>query len=120
MEACRLTWLRRKLFVLTPRQLVWTHIVLQILDLLTTLFVVAHTNVSVEANPMVRWVLDSPHGFYWFAAIKVVACAALAIIIPVSLDRSPRSAWVWRALAILYLAVVLSNLWGVAAVCMLF
>lgn len=112
--------MRRKLFVLTPRQLVWIHVILQILDLLTTLFIVTHTHSSVEANPLVRWMLEAPNGFYYFAGIKLVACVVLAFMVPFSMKRSPGCAWIWRALAILYLMVVTNNLWGVATVCMLF
>lgn len=106
--------LRKTLFVISPIQLIVTHMVLQMLDLATTLFIVSHTSTAVEGNPIVKFILDDPNGVWWFTAIKLALCAVIAWIIP----RSPLI-WPWRAVAILYLAVVLSNLVGVATVCML-
>lgn len=106
--------LRKPLFIISPLQLVVTHIVLQTLDWATTVFIVANTSTEVEANPLVRLTLEAPGGMWWFAAIKLAICAATAQMIP----RSSHL-WPWRALAIVYLAVVLRNLVGVAAVCML-
>ncbi len=107
-------WLKKTLFVISPIQLVVTHMVLQALDWATTVFIVSHTSTGVENNPLVRLILDAPNGIWWFAAVKLALCAAIAQMIPRS-----RLLWPWRALAILYLAVVLGNLAGVAIVCML-
>jgi len=115
----RRMWMRHKLFVLSPKQLVWIHVVLQMLDWITTLFVIAHVSTEVEANPIVRLILEGTYGMWWFTAAKLAMCGLIMWIIPKSLSASPNHAWVWRALAILYIAIVLSNLVGVAIVCML-
>lgn len=107
-------WLRKTLFVISPIQLIVTHMVLQVLDWATTVFIVSHTSTAAEANPLVRSILSVPYGMWWFAAVKLALCAMIAWIV----SRSPL-VWPWRAVAILYFAVVLSNLVGVAIVCML-
>lgn len=109
-------WLRHKLFILSAGQLAVTHIVLQLLDLVTTLFVVLHTSTALEVNPIMRFVLDAPNGMWWFATLKLITCGILVWIIPKSLEDSPSLAWVWRALAIFYLIVVLNNSIGVAMI----
>ncbi len=112
----RQLWLWRKLFVLSAAQLVVTHIVLQLLDLTTTLFIIAHTSTAVEANPIMKFVLDTPGGMWSFAALKLTVCGILTWIIPRSLKDSPGCAWTWRALAIFYLVVIFNNLIGVAMI----
>ena len=109
-------WLRHKLFILSAGQLAVTHIVLQLLDLVTTLFVVLHTSTALEVNPIMRFVLDTPGGMWWFAALKLTVCGILTWIIPKSLEDSPGCAWIWRILAVFYLIVVLNNLIGVAMI----
>lgn len=112
--------LRHKFFVLSPRQLVWAHVVLQMLDWITTLFITANVSINVESNPIIRLILEGANGMWWFTAAKLAMCGLIMWIIPKSLRISPNHAWVWRALAILYIAIVLNNLVGVAIVCMLF
>ncbi|MHA2063091.1 MAG: DUF5658 family protein [Candidatus Thorarchaeota archaeon] len=112
-------WLRKTLFVISPFQLVVTHMVLQVLDWATTLFVVLNTHTGVESNPIVRFMLNDPNGVWWFTAAKLALCIMLAWLIPRSLRNTPGYGWVWRSLAIIYFAVVLSNFVGVAIVCML-
>ena len=90
------------------------------LDWITTLFVIAHVSTEAEGNPIVRFILESANGMWWFTAAKLAMCSLIMWIIPKSLHMSPNCAWVWRALAILYIAIVLHNLMGVAIVCMLF
>lgn len=117
----RRMWLWRELFVLSPFWLTTSLIILQLLDCVTTLFVtltIGHNRM--ESNPIIRFVLDHPNGAEWFAAIKVTACVLMAVIVPWSLRISPGYAWVWRAVAIGYLAIVLGNFVGVAIVCMQF
>ncbi len=116
----RWMWLRHKLFILSAGQLVWTLIVLQLLDCATTLFLIAHTSVDLESNPIVRLMLEAPGGMWWLVAAKLTVCGLIGWVVPWSLRHSPRMSWVWRALAIIYLAIVMGNLWGVAIVCMLF
>ena len=119
MATRKLNWLRHKLFVLSPRQLAWTHVILQILDWITTLFVIAHVSTAAEGNPIIRWILESANGMWLFTAVKLAMCGILMWIIPKSLRISPNCVWVWRALAIVYIAIVLNNLVGVATVCIL-
>lgn len=111
--------MRRKLFVLSAAQLVRIHVVLQFLDWSTTLFMILSTSTAMEANPVIRFILDSPGGIWWFTAIKLSVCGIIGWIIPKSLEGSPGCAWVWRALAIFYLIVVLNNSIGIAMLLML-
>jgi hypothetical protein len=106
-------WLRRELFVLSPKQIVWAHIVLQFLDALTTLLLVANTSPDVEYNLLMRLLLS--HSYVGFVAAKILGASVLAYMIPWSIKRSEgKYAWIWRGLAILYFAIVLNNLSGVA------
>lgn len=95
------------------------HIILQMLDWATTLFLVMTLGTDLEANPIVRFMIEQPYGMWWFTAIKFSMMGILAWMIPYSMDRSPQYGWVWRVVALTYLVVVLSNLVGVATVCML-
>lgn len=108
--------LQYKLFVLSATQLVVTHIVLQLLDLVTTLFVILHTSTSLEVNPVIRFILNTPGGMWWLTALKLVMCGILWWMIPKSLEDSPSYAWVWRGMAIFYLIVVLNNLVAVTMI----
>ena len=110
----RWVWLRHELFVLTPFQLASLHVVLQMLDMLTTLYLVDKLGLDVEFNPVMRWLMAG--GYPSFIAAKIAGACMLATVIPFSLRRSPGYAWVWRWLAILYFAVVLNNLLNVATV----
>ena len=111
----RWMWLRRKLFVLSPRQLVWTHVILQMLDWLTTTWVVHHAGLEAEGNPVVRYILSHPeYGFHLLFLVKAVMCITIAYCLPKHVKEHPAHAWAWRLLAIIYFAVVLSNLLGVA------
>ena len=108
-------WLRRKLFVLSPRQLVWIHAILQMLDWATTAWVVDYVGLEAEGNPIVRYILSYPeYGFHLFFLVKAAMCVAIAYCLPKHVREYPTYAWVWRLLAIIYFAVVLSNLLGVA------
>ncbi len=111
--------LRSQLFVLSPFWLASIHVILQVLDWATTLFLIFHLGAQVEANPVMRFVLEQPDGVAWFTTIKLGGAALIAWMIPRSIAASPRWAVLWRLLTIAYLAVVLSNLAGVATVCML-
>lgn len=108
----------RPVFTPSPRQLGGTHAVLQILDCMTTLFLVAHLTTKVEANPAMRHILNAPGGMGILAAVKFLAAAGFYVLIPWLLKHDPTCAWVWRVLAIFYFAVVLNNLMYVAIVCM--
>ena len=112
----RRMWLRRELFVLTPKQLVWVHWVLQFLDWLTTFILVSCTNPSAEGNPILRLVMESAGGLWWFTLMKLLGCWALRWALLRSVKRKPWTAVVWRAVAIIYLAVVLNNLLSLAVV----
>ena len=111
--------LRSQLFVLSPFWLASIHVILQVLDWATTLFLIFHLGAQVEANPVMRFVLEQPDGVAWFTTIKLGGAALIAWMIPRSIAASPRWAVLWRLLTIAYLGVVLSNLAGVATVCML-
>jgi len=121
MEVSKLNWwmwLRRELFVLTPFWMVSLHLILQLLDWATTLYIVQRVNVAVEFNPIIRFILEDPNGFWWFTSVKLFACIVVAIVIPWSIYRTGRSL-IWRWLAIAYTAIVLNNLVGVSIVYML-
>jgi len=114
----RWMWLRHKLFVLSPRQLAWTHVVLQTLDWATTLFLISSIHTGVESNPIVRFMLESPGGAWIFTAVKAIACVGIALVLPWSLKKT--GCWMhllWRLLALAYVIVVLNNLVGVVYVC---
>jgi hypothetical protein len=97
----------RELFVLTPFWLTFIHVILQLLDLATTICVVQYVGVQAEINPLVCWIIS--YGIEWFIYAKLIMCGIMTLIIPWSLKRSPNYQWVWRWLAILYFAVVLNN-----------
>lgn len=46
--------------------------VLQVLDVLTTLFIVSAVNLSVENNPMIRFALSMNNGTYLLILIKSI------------------------------------------------
>jgi hypothetical protein len=108
--------LRSQLFVLSPFWLASIHAILQVLDWATTLFLIFHLGSQVEANPIMRSVLEHPNGVELFTIIKLGGAAMIAWMIPRSIAASPRWAVLWRLLTIAYLGVVLSNLAGVATV----
>lgn len=108
--------LRTKLFILSASQLVKTHVVLQMLDWATTLFLILSIGTKVEVNPIMRYVLESPWGVGSFTAIKMAMCGLVAWVIPSSMKWLPNYMWIWRLLAMYYIGVVLNNLIGVVAV----
>jgi hypothetical protein len=108
----------RKLFVLSPFWLTSAHVVLQLLDWATTLFLVLLFGTGMEANPIMKTVLDYEYGVELFTALKLLLTASLTVVIPWSLKISPGYAWVWRALMIAYVFIVTNNLIGVTIFCM--
>lgn len=111
-------WLRRELFVLTPFWMATLNVVLQVIDWATTLFLVQRFDASAEMNPFLRFLLENPNGFWWFTGVKLLGCTLLAFVIPWSI-RNTKKPWIWRWLAILYIAIVTNNLLGVATVYMM-
>jgi hypothetical protein len=108
-----------KLFILSPFWLTSLHCVLQFLDWATTLFLTIHLGSDIEVNPLMRYMLEDDHGMWWFTGVKLFYIGVLAFMIPWSIENSPEWEWVWRLLTIMYLAVVLNNLVGVATFCIL-
>lgn len=106
-----------KCIALSPKQLVWTHVILQTLDWFTTLVIILNTHTELETNPVVRLILEAPGGMWLFTAVKAIVCGMIAWVLPWSLTGAPR--WVsliWELLAIVYLVIVLNNLVGVVYV----
>ena len=116
----RWMWLRHKFFVLSTFWLTSLLVVLQILDWATTSFLIATLNdTDLEANPLMRILLEQSDGMFWFAVLKFGFSGFLAFFVPYSIKASPKFVWVWRLLALVYIVIVVSNLLGVATVCML-
>lgn len=108
--------LTRPVFTLSPKQLAGLHSILQLLDCITTTFIVTHIGADAELNPVMRHLCE--HGVLLFILVKVVlGVVALPLCMVHCMAKRPNSAWIWRWLSIAYFAVVLNNLASVACVC---
>lgn len=112
-ESNRRLRLRKQLFVLSPRVLTWILVIEQLLDWWTTSFLVSRHGTELEANPLMRFLLEQPQGFLLFLALKLFACLVIILVIPLATAKSKAHMWIWRVVAMLYLAVILNNLVGV-------